>query len=475
MAVSWPTLKNFIAGEFVAAEPREQPLIDPSDGSLIGEQMGTRAGELEAALVAASHCHRTRSWQKLGEKRADYLLAIASGLEKELDALATIEACNTGVVISQTQRLARLLPLIFKGAAQQLLAHPDKSLIDGRLEHWHMPWGPALCLGPWNSPGPIGAHKIASALAAGAPVIFKPSEYTPFSAQKIMEVIAACDLPQGAVQLIHGAAAEGSALARDTRIKAVSFTGGLRGGQSLAMSCGPQMKPLQLELGGHNPFVVMPGADLDKVVSAICEGLTTLNGQWCRAIGRIFVPEAMKYDLIARVMQALSGIRIGAASDPKAQMGPLIHRGHKLHLEQMLHDHAIAGARIWTAEQELPLDSCYFAPRLISDLDPTKDREEMFGPLASVHGYRDASELSECVNDSPYGLAAYIYGPDQEACFELARSLEVGSTKINGISLTSLSPRAPRVAWGLSGLGEEGEFESFRFFQGNTLIGTLTP
>ncbi len=470
-----PQLCNFIDGAFEASEGRGVSLVNPSDQSRLGEQQGSSPAALERALAAAARCHRRSDWYSLGARRAIYLLAIADAVEQHRDEFAYLDALNTGVVITQTQFLSRLLPFIFRGVAQQLLEHPDCQPINERIEQWHKPWGPAVCLAPWNSPSPIGSHKLAAALAAGAPVILKASEWTPYSAQRLFELIASCDLPAGAVQLVHGAAAEGAQLVADPRVKAVSFTGGYRGGQAVAAACLPQLKPLQLELGGHNPFIVLPDADENQVGRGLLEGMTRLNGQWCRAIGRIFLPRARAEAITGDLLERLARLKIGSALDATSELGPLIHHQHKNHIEHVLLDLEARGARVQRAHrlEDIPQEGAYFGPTLVSSLSPNEDREEIFGPVAVVHSYDHLDEVEDWVQASPYGLAAYVYGRDEASCYSLARRLEVGSTKINGVSITSLSPKAPRSAWGISGLGEEGDFESFRFFQGSTLIGTL--
>lgn len=470
-----PRLRNYIGKSFQSCQETDLAILNPSDGKVLGFQASSTREAMNEALTFAERCHKSKVWFALGAQRADYLLAIAKNIEAHTEELALLEALNTGVLYKQTQQLMRLLPLIFKAAAHQVLAHPDCQILPGKspIELWHKPWGPALCLAPWNSPAPISAHKIASALAAGAPVILKPSEYTPFSSQRLFEIIAMCDLPAGVIQLLHGSGLEGSYLAADKRIKAVSFTGGLKGGQALSQVCQHAMKPLQLELGGHNPFVILPDANLNESLDGLLAGLTTLNGQWCRAIGRIFVPDTMKQRLIDGFLERLQNFVLGPALDPHSMMGPLIHRQHKQHIQQLILEKQSLGGLLIGLPESDPYSGCYLSPKLITDLNPQLDQSEIFGPVACLHTYRQVDELVPLVNDSPFGLAAYIYGSDTEFMFKLAQDFEVGSTKINCVSMTSLSPEAPRSAWGMSGLGDEGNFETFRFFQGSTVIGSV--
>ena len=468
--------KNYIEGAFCDVKLQDTPLLNPYNGQVLGYMASSKKEDMEKAILAAQKVHEEGSWYGLSARRAEYLLAIGEGLKPYLEEIAHLESKNTGVVISQTMGLAKLLPMIFEGAASQVVDHPDKEDLTKKpgvpIELWRKPWGPVLCLTPWNAPSPIACHKLASAIASGAPVIVKPSEYTPYSIQKVFEVIDKVGLPKGVVSLIHGGAFEGGLLAGDKRVKAVSFTGGFEGGREVAVSCAKQLKPAQLELGGHNPFIILKGADKDKVLDGLIAGLTTLNGQWCRGVGQVFCPQEEKAGLIEAFVARAARLKIGDPLDAKSEMGPLIHRQHKQRLMQRVLEYGDLGARL-TSPHGFEEHPCFMPPGLIDGLSLKKDIWELFGPLAVVHGYREEKEVLAAVRASDYGLAAYIYGPDTDKIMQLSRQLEVSSVKGGGVTITSLDRDAPRSAWGISGLGEEGHFETYRFFQGASVAGMV--
>ena len=472
-----PRLRNFIGGEFADPELSDTPLINPSDQSLLGYQARTSALALEAALDCATRCHESRVWYSMGEKRAEVLRDMALRLESQVEQLAQIESATTGVVITQTRFLIGLIPAIFRGAAQALLRHPD-CVVSGSgrgTEVWHKPWGPALCITPWNSPAPLAAHKIASALAAGAPVIIKPSECTPFSTQLLIDTIAAVDLPAGTLQLVHGAREEGSHLVGDKRIKSISFTGGEEGGQAIAAASAKLCRPLQLELGGHNPFIILPDADREATFRCLRAGLTTLNGQWCRAVGQIFVPETMLEDIIGGFDEFNSSLAMGPAVNEASAMGPLVHAGHKVRIVKKIEQLESLGAKRCLSLPRLGReDGCFQAPQILRGLSLSDDTGEIFGPVATIHSFSRVDELVRQINRSGLALSAYLCGSDMDFMYKVVRGLDVGSAKINGVTLTSLSPEAPRAAWGQSGLGDEGTFETFRFFQGASVLGVVS-
>ena len=468
-------LKSYIAGEFQDTQSLEENIIDPSNNELLGQQAFTSEKQLEEALASAKRLHQSANWSKNPMERARILEACADAVGPHYEELAELEAKNTGVCIKDTKKLMSLVPFIFRGAAAQARESAPVNVLDkdNQIELLNKPWGPALCLAPWNAPAPIAVHKLASAMAAGCPAIIKASEYTPYSLQKIIDIISQITMPAGAIQLVHGNQKQGAYLVKDKRIKCVSFTGGLKGGVAISQECAKAMKPVQLELGGHNPFIVLEGADVKHAASELIKGMTNLNGQWCRAVGQVLCHDSIKEQLIESFKEGLANLKIGKASDLESQMGPLIHRQHKMHLEQHLLEYQSLGAKLIHGDQSQYQNSCFMSPTLVSGLSIEQDVNELFGPIATIHGFKNNNEAITIVNDSEFGLAAYVFGPDENIIMNIARQLETGSVKGNGVTITSLVPAAPRAAWGVSGLGEEGNKETFEFFQGRTVVGMV--
>jgi len=302
-------------------------------------------------------------------------------------------------------------------------------------------------------------------------VVIKASEHAPHSIGMLVDAVERSTVPNNTVQLVHGAAAIGAQVVADPRIKAVSFTGGLGGGRAVARACAEDLKPVQLELGGNNPMLVFPEADLDAAADAVVAGLTTLNGQWCRALGRLLIHQSIQAPLLERVKTRLAKVRLGSALSAESDMGPLIHEGH-LATVQDLESRLLDGPnRTRIAPTELPtLEGSFHRPTLICGVPPEQAVEEVFGPVATVHPFVDEDHAIELANQTPYGLAAYIFG-DKQRALALAGRIQAGTIKINGLTLLALAPDAPRPAWGLSGLGDEGTLETLRFFTGHRVIG----
>lgn len=448
---------------------------DPNTGADLSPIYASTPAQVEAALTAAWAAHQSANWPDLpAGDRVEWLERIAARAEDHLEEIARLDALTTGAVITLTRQVAMIVKLAFHAAAGQLRSGwLDGTIpgLHGDVEVLRRPWGPAALIVPWNAPSGLAAHKIANALAAGAPAILKPSEVAPHSSYVIARIIHEAGLPAGMFNIVYGGAEGGAALVSDRRVKAVSFTGGLSGGRAVAAACAVDFKPAQLELGGNNALVVLDDADLDQVASGIAAGMITLNGQWCRAIGRVLVHESQADELLERALGKLAAVRIGHSLDEKSEMGPLVHRAHFDHVSAAIRSLESAGGHIHQSTPLPDLPGTFLAPTLITGCDPADTLEEIFGPVAAVHTFSSEAEAIELANQAPYGLGGYVFGRDEARALRVARQMQTGGVKVNGVSLMSLNPMAPRPAWGLSGIGEEGTAETFRFFCGTRVVG----
>ena len=528
-------LQNHIDGAWEpVAEQLDVPLCNANTGEVIDHQRESSPEQLERALLAAERAYRSNgSWSSSSPAvRAEHLLAAASVLDTKAADIAALDSLLTGAVIHLTARLAAICAAAFRGAAA-LLAEENDSRAPGphmapafvaraskrrsggadglkdaegivdtmskRLEGLRVPspatasdsaaaaegWrhmrardllierralGPAAIIGPWNAPAGILSHKLASALAAGCPAIIKPSEWAPYSAQLIVESLHEAGLPGDACQLLHGAGAAGAVLAADPRIASVSFTGGLAAGRAVAAACAAQIKPAQLELGGNNPLLVLEDADLEAAACGIVTGLITLNGQWCRALGRLLVHRRHQQALLDLVAEKLGNLVCGSSLDQHSEMGPLAHRAHRELIQKQVDELISLGGETRQYTRLPQLQGWFYPPTLVTGLAPEQTMDEIFGPVACVHCFDDDAQAIHLANQTPFGLAAYVFG-EQQHCWQVAEHLRSGMIKINAVTLLNLSPEAPRPAWGLSGLGDEGTRETFEFFRGTRVIG----
>lgn len=481
---SLPAPRDLIDGTWrEPAGTRDAWIEDPNTGARIQRQAQTDADGIEDALAAAWRVHVSGEWQsRSAEDRAGVLMSIADALEPACPEVARLESATSGATIGTTGMLSFIVHAAFRLAAIQLgegvLSKRYEGPTGRDVEVDRFGWGPAVLLVPWNAPAPMAAHKAASALAAGCPVIIKPPERAPHGTTAIAEAAASLaatlGLPAGLVQLVHGGPEVGAALIGDRRCRAVSFTGGTAGGRAIAHQCAEGLKPAQLELGGHSPVIVMPDADLDLAANGIVALLTTLNGQWCRALGRVLVPAELEGALIDRVADRLAGLRLGHSLDPESQMGPIVHSSHLSALQSRIAELVAAGGTV-IAPTALPdgelAGGNWLAPTLVTGVDPSVTATEIFGPVATVHPYGSVDEAVALSNATEYGLEAYVFGADEDAAMATARRVIAGGVKVNGASPIGLHLMAPRPAWGISGLMDEGTVETIHFFCGNRVVG----
>ena len=436
------------------------------------EQHATSAGYLNQALESATRVHRSGAWRQLpADDRIARLEHIAQLLESRLDDIAGVESLTTGVIIKQSRALGRLLPLAFRQAAANISQATRPLVLSPKVSVERPPWGPAVVITPWNNGAVTAAHKVASALAAGCPVILKPSEWSPFACDLMAQTIAQAQLPPGTFQLVHGGEDVGKLLIGDPRTRAVAFTGTLASGREVAQTCAHDFTPLQLELGGVNPAIVLEDADLDETAEGIVSALTFLNGQWNRGLGRLLVHRNLYNKLLRSVLDRLEQLTIGDSLLPDSEMGPLINHEHGQKIQALI-DKCLRSGGVMHEAGHLPdLPGYFVKPALITNCPPDQSLEELFAPVATVHMFTDDDEALTLANQPRAAWAAYIFSEDLARARRLAAGLETSSVSINGVSLFGLHPAAPRSTWGRTGRSESSVTESIRFFSGTRSIG----
>ena len=217
--------------------------------------------------------------------------------------------------------------------------------------------------------------------------------------------------------------------------------------------------------------MVFEDADLDLAADGIVYGLSNLNAQWCRALGRLLVHRSVKDALMERVAERLGKLKLGDSLDQRSEMGPLIHEQQYRSILATIEALQASGGKVLQFTPMPDLPGYFVPPTLIDGCAPEHTMEEVFGPVACIHSFDTDAQALALANGTSFGLAAYVYSKNEARAHHFATRLRTGGVKINGYSLLSLSPDAPRGAWGLSGLGEEGTAESIEFFTGARVIG----
>ncbi|MBB6627599.1 NAD-dependent succinate-semialdehyde dehydrogenase [Nocardioides sp. KIGAM211] len=330
----------------------------------------------------------------------------------------------------------------------------------------HRPVGVAALVTPWNFPAAMATRKIAPALAAGCTVVLKPAQETPLTALAIARILAEAGVPEGAIEVVTTITSADivSAWLSDDRVRKVSFTGSTGVGRALLHQAAERVLNASMELGGNAPVVIAEDADLDAAVAGTMVAKFRNGGQACTAANRIYVHSDVAFDFIARLGAKVEKLSVGLAVDG-AEVGPLITAAAVDRVRRTVEQAVAEGARI-SHQAALPEAAGYFfPPTVLADVAPgaTILREEIFGPVAPIVVWEDEEELLRLVNDTEYGLAAYVFAGDLGRALRLGERIEAGMVGINR-GLVS-DPSAPFGGFKQSGLGREGAREGLREFQ----------
>jgi phenylacetaldehyde dehydrogenase len=474
--------RSRIAGTWRQTSQHLGTLHDPNTGELRSSQLGASLTDVEDALAAAHEAFQSGSLERIAlEVRLLILEEWATRLETKAEEIALQDAMSTGNPIRTTRVLARSL-----GERVRSIARQAEDLGEGRdldptwrVRLLNRPLGPTLVLAPWNAPTFVAVSKLAAAFAAGSPVLLKPSEWTPGGAQiafeSLTELLDAYGMPRGSAQLIHGAGHVGAALASDPRVKVITFTGGLAAGRAVARAAAETLAVTQLELGSNNPAIVLDDADVRRTAEAIVAGATRLNGQWCEAPGKIFVPRALHDELLDALLAAADALRIRSCFEEGCDLGPLAYELHRERLLAQIAAHEKAGGTIHRAGSLPDLDGWFFRPTLVSGLAADAATAELFGPALTLHAYSTIEDATSAANLQGGGLDAFVFATDIDRALDVGGSIRAGEVRINGTHMADLADGSEQTFWDASGVGGHGPAQGVAFYQGRRVVGIDNP
>jgi acyl-CoA reductase-like NAD-dependent aldehyde dehydrogenase len=459
----------------VRVEPRpgghDLPVIYPATEEVVSVLREADAAEVDAAVRAARRAFESGPWPRMGvDARKDILYRIRDTLRAHTDELAYLECLNSGLpmarVREQIGRAARNFEF-FAEVASTMKGETYTGL-DGYLTYvTREPKGVGALIAPWNAPIALASMRVASCIAFGNTCVLKPSEYTPVSILRMVELFHAAGLPPGVVNLVNGrGAVTGAALVSHPGIDMVGFTGGTATGAAIMAAAGQHLKPCILELGGKSANIVHPSANLDLALDGALAGIYSNNGQQCLAGSRILVHRSIAEAFIARFVERARHIRIGDPMDPATELGPLAFAGH---LERVLAYVEVAradGATLLTGGRRAPgFDRGYYMePTAVLARDNASRvcQEEIFGPFATFLVYDTLDEAIAMANDSPFGLVAYVWAGELDVVMRASRELRAGTIWVNTTMVREL--RAPFGGYKQSGVGRDGATSSVEFF-----------
>jgi alpha-ketoglutaric semialdehyde dehydrogenase len=431
--------KNYINGEWLEGVTASEN-INPSDVTdVVGLYAQADAKQAEDAIAAAKSA--LPGWSSTTpQQRADILEAIGVELLARRDEIGVLLAREEGKPkangIAETMRAAQ----IFKFFAQEALRVEGTQLasvrpnVDVTITREAVGVVGLIC--PWNFPIAIPAWKIAPALAYGNTVVFKPADLVPGSAWALVEIASRAGLPKGVLNLVMGrGSVVGQVFLSHKDVNAISFTGSVETGSKVAMACAARGAKFQLEMGGKNPLVVMADANLDAAVAGAVDGAFFQTGQRCTASSRLIVDEKVHDAFVEKTIAAMQALKVDHALKDGTQIGPVVDEKQLVQDEKYIDIARKEGGTLAWGGERLNRDTKghYLSPALFTNTtnDMRINREEVFGPVASVIKVSGYDEALAVANDTGFGLSAGIYTSSLKYASDFRKKSQAGMVMVN--------------------------------------------
>ena len=445
-------------------------VLDPVTNRTYATAAAGQQADIDAAVAAASAAFESGPWPRMkARERAGVLQRIADIVASRDATLAAFESFDSALPITQARGQARRAAENFRFFADLVVAQRDDvyEVPGTQLNYVHRkPKGVAGLITPWNTPFMLESWKLAPALASGCTVVLKPAEFTPLSASLWAGIFAEAELPTGVFNLVNGIGEEaGDALVKHPGVPLISFTGESRTGQVIFRNCAEHLKAMSMELGGKSPAVVFADADLAAAIDSTLFGVFSLNGERCTAGSRILVERPVYDEFVRRFAERAARIVVGEPSDEKTEVGALVHPEHFAKVMSYVEIGKAEGRLVAGGGRPDGLaEGNYVAPTVFADVPPDARifREEIFGPVVAITPFDGDAEALKLANDTPYGLAAYLWTNDLTRAHTFAQSVEAGMVWLNSHNVRDL--RSPFGGVKASGLGHEGGYRSLDFY-----------
>jgi aldehyde dehydrogenase (NAD+) len=430
---------NYICGEWVSGDT-EIANVNPSDLSdVIGQFAQATSAQLEATLDQAQAAQK--EWAAYGiERKYNVLMAIGTEMMARAEELGTLLSREEGKPIAEGKGEVYRAGQFFTYYAAETLRQMGEtadSVRDGiEIDVRREPIGTVAIISPWNFPTATASWKIAPALCYGNAVVWKPANVTPASAVALVEIIARQDIPKGLVSLVMGSGGTiGQQLVESTKVNAISFTGSVPVGKSIAAAAIGNLTKVQMEMGSKNALAVMDDADLDLAVNLALGGAFGGSGQKCTASSRLVVHRAVHDAFVEKLVAGAKAMKVGHALEAGTQIGPVVS-------EQQLNENlayvdlaASEGAELLCggARLEMPHNGYYMSPGVFAGTtnDMRINREEMFAPLACVIAVDSYDEALHVVNDTHFGLTSGIVTTNLARATHFRRNAQTGCVMVN--------------------------------------------
>jgi acyl-CoA reductase-like NAD-dependent aldehyde dehydrogenase len=438
-----PTYNLYIDGQWIPAESGQTfTSTNPADTrDVIGRFQVAEAHDVARAVGAAERAFAT--WRLVpAPRRGELMYRFAQLLADRKEVMARALSREMGKILEEARGDVQEgidIAFLMAGEGRRMFGDTVPSELPNK---WAMstraPRGVAAIITPWNFPIAVPCWKIMPALITGNTVVFKPASATSHCATLLVQLLEEAGFPNGTINLVTGSGAvAGDCLVTSPQVKVISFTGSTEVGRTIAASAGGQLKRLALELGGKNALAIMDDADLELAAEGITWAAFGTTGQRCTSLSRLVVQESILEELLTRVVDRATALRLGPGLDPLSDMGPLIDEAALTKVDSYVQvglqkSSLVCGGRRSTRDG---LDHGYFyEPTVFRQVRP-EDRiaqEEIFGPVLAVIAVRDYEEAVAVVNSTPFGLSSGIYTQRVDLAFRAIRDFETGIVYVNG-------------------------------------------
>jgi aldehyde dehydrogenase (NAD+) len=435
--------------------------VDPATGEAFAEVAVADEADVDRAVAAASAAFP--DWRDTDPvERGRTLYRVADRIREHVDDLAAVESRDQGKPLSQARSDLTSAARYFEyyaGAADKLEGR-SVPVGTGQVDFTvREPYGVSAQVVPWNFPGNLFARGVAPALAAGNTAVVKPAPTTPLSAYRLAELCFEAGVPESAVNVVSGGGETGAALTGHADVDTITFTGSVTTGQQVMQSAAGNITPVTLELGGKNPAIVYPDADVEEAVSWVDQGIFTNAGQVCSAADRAIVHEDHYEEFVERIVDRANGYDLGPGADDP-DMGPLNSEQHFQRVRDYVEVGVEEGATLAAGGEAPDRDGYFFEPTVLTDVDNGMRvaQEEIFGPVLTVIPYSDDEDPIEIGNDVAYGLVAGVFTNDVRRAHRAAQRLEAGNVYVN--KWFGDTNQTPFGGYKKSGIGREKGLEA---------------
>lgn len=452
-----------IDGKWVDAISKETfTRTSPSHDKVVGSYPLCSREDTEKAISSAKKAFEEESWTDMpGAERAKLLQKVAEIIRKKAEELALIETIESGKPISQALDEMEWAAGIWDYAAS-LCRHQfgdlNNNLGGNMLAYMYRePIGVVGMITPWNFPLLIISQKLPFALAAGCTAVIKPSELTPGTTLMLGEILQEVGIPDGVVNILTGYGDPvGITLSESLDVDMISFTGSTEVGKHIVRSSMHNLKKVSLELGGKNPQIIFPDADMEAVIDAVVFGVFFNMGECCNSGSRILIHEDIADDFIDRVIAHAKKVKVGDPLDPTVKVGSIIDNRQLQKIMAYIKTGSEQGASLILGGAQInSVSGAYIEPTIFADVKPDMSiaKEEIFGPVLSIIRFRDTAQAVQIANDTIYGLSASVWTKDLDKALLMSRKVKAGTIWVN--NFMSGSPEISFGGFKQSGQGRE--------------------